>query len=412
MTEGNLFEVLGVTPSAGLDEVESKFVEYVRERIQSIAENFDESSVKAEEDALRALHEQFFKFSMVWAAAEIKKPRDANDNPDAAKIKKKARTMIESMQGQIIEFALCYMQINRFSTLLRDEIRAAEIRSGGTQARDVKWTSDAGVILARQKKQRREMMLDLKRMTVARDVLGKVEENLILMRRAASGLYGADKIESLMLKFISALRVADVKKAQAALKFMADEKKKFTTDAKGQAELAAALDAAGHAIITLVDTNREALASTEEGKFLLRPVESDMAFNSHVRELRKIRAFLAKYHLPYMEYKLDGLNHLKEKLMVVGSLDSLMVLYRRLLAGLVQPLPEMRDVRLYESEVVEKAAYLIETQFSEIPKILERARETVQEFRQNNADVAESAALDQLQEINIDSADGAIASGG
>ena len=109
---------------------------------------------------------------------------------------------------------------------------------------------------------------------------------------------------------------------------------------------------------------------------------------------------------------LDGLNHLKEKLMVVGSLDSLMVLYRRLLAGLVQPLPEMRDVRLYESEVVEKAAYLIETQFSEIPKILERARETVQEFRQNNADVAESAALDQLQEINIDSSDGALASGG
>ena len=412
MTEGNLFEVLGVTPSAGLDEVESKFIELVRTRIQAVAASFDESAVKAEEASLRALHEQFFKFSMVWAAAEMKKPREAADHADAAKLKKKARTMIESMQGHIIEFALCYMQINRFSTLLRDEIRAAEIRSGGTLARDVKWTSDAGAILARQKKQRRDMMLDLKRMASARDVLGKVEDNLIIMRRAATTLFGTDKVETLMRKFISALRIADVKKAEAALKFIAEEKRKFSTDAKGQAELANALDAAGRAIIALVDANRDIIASTEEGKVLLRPVESDMAFNGHVRELRKIRAFLAKYHLPYMEYKLDGLNHLKEKLMVVGSLDSLMILYRRLLAGLVQPLPEMRDVRLYESEVVEKSSYLIETQFSEIPKILERARETVQEFRQNNADVAESAALDQLQEISIDAQDAAAASGG
>ena len=122
MTDSNLFEILGLSPSATLDAVEAKFIETVRARIQEVATSFDEESVKAEEQALRSLHEQFFKYSMVWAAAEMKKPRENPDHADAAKLKKKARTMIEAMQGNIIEFALCYMQINRYGTLLRDEI--------------------------------------------------------------------------------------------------------------------------------------------------------------------------------------------------------------------------------------------------------------------------------------------------
>ena len=127
MTDSNLFEILGLSPSATLDAVEAKFIETVRARIQEVATSFDEESVKAEEQALRSLHEQFFKYSMVWAAAEMKKPRENPDHADAAKLKKKARTMIEAMQGNIIEFALCYMQINRYGTLLRDEIRAADL---------------------------------------------------------------------------------------------------------------------------------------------------------------------------------------------------------------------------------------------------------------------------------------------
>lgn len=411
MTDSNLFEILGLSPSATLDAVEAKFVEAVRARIQEVAASFDEESVKAEEQALRALHDQFFKYSMVWAAAEMKKPRETPDHADAAKLKKKARTMIEAMQANIVEFALCYMQINRYGTLLRDEIRAAEVKAGGNLAKDVKWTSDAGVLLARYKKQRREMMLELKRMADARSILAAVDEKLVLMRKGCAALYGADKTEPLMRKFISALRVADMGRAESALKAIAEEKRKFSTDAKTQDQLAAAIDAAGRAIIALVGPNTALLASSEEGKIFLRPVESDMAFNSQVRELRKIRAFLAKYHLPYMEFKLDGLNHLKEKLMVVGSLDSLMVLYRRLLAGLVQPLSDMRDVRLYESEVVEKSAYMVEGQFAEIPKILERAREIVQEFRQNNTEVSESAVVDQLQEITVDSVEESAAGG-
>lgn len=411
MTENNLFELLGVSSSASLDEVEAKFVDAMRTRIQNVASSYDEDAVRVEEQNVRDLHEQFFKFSMAWAAAEMKKAREGADHSDAIKLRKKARTMIESLQGNIVEFALCYMHINRYGTLLRDEIRSAEVRTGGTQVRDVKWTSDAGVILARYKKQRRDMMADLRRMMAARTILTGIDEKLNLMRRACTALYGAEKSEALMRKFVSALRVGDMDKAAAALKFIAEEKRKFSADAKTQDQLAAAFDAAGRAIMADITPNYVLLDSGDEGKLFLRPVESDMAFNGHVRELRKIRAFLAKYHLPYMEFKLDGLNHLKDKLMVVGSLDSLMVLYRRLLAGLVQPMPEMRDVRLYESEVVEKAAFMIDGQFAEIPKILERARETVQEFRQNSAEVADSAEVDSLQEISVDDPEAAVAGG-
>lgn len=397
----SFLEALGLMPGAAIDLVESKFLEVVRARIQLVAESYDEDAVQAEERTLRLLHEQFFRSCMLWAAEELKKPRDKDakpDHADALKQKKKAREMLTAMQGQIIEFALCYMHINRFTTLLRDEIKRAEVKAGGTLAKNVKWTSDAGIVMARYKKQRQELLDTSARMAGMRDVLTVVDNDLATMRRTLSVLFGADKAEPYMRKLVAALRTSDFARAQAALVEIADAKKKFGADAAAQSEL----DGAAQRVIATVQKHAAALQSGEDGKLFLRPIETDVAYNGLVRELRKIRAFLAKYHLPYMEYKLDSLHHLREKLMVVGSLDSLMVLYRRLLTGMVTPMPDMGAARLYEGEVVEKADYMLSGQFQEIPKIKERAAEIVDEFRQNNDEVAASASIDDMEEMLIE----------
>lgn len=388
-------------PGMSLDAAEAQFLAVVRDRIQSVAENYDEARVKEEEESLRALHREFFQFSMHWAAAELKKPRSTPDHADAAKQKKNARAQIEALQGQIADFALCYMHINRFTSLLRDEIRRTEGGSADMAGKKIKWTSDAGVMMARYRKQRRKLLADTARLREAHTVLESLDNALNTIQGAIGGVYGADKEEPFMRKIVSALRTGDMNRAAGAVREITETKRKFGIDQKAQEQQAAALATALASAVALVAKNAAALASGEENKLFLRPAEADIAYNGYVQELQQIRAFIVKYQLPYMEYKLDSLHHLRDKLMVLGSLDSLMVLYRRLLAGLVAPMTDIKDVRLYESEVVEKARYLLEGQFQEVPKIYERALETVQEFREGTGDFAEMAAQADPDEVAV-----------
>lgn len=399
----NLAVALGLPPEAAPDAVEGKFLDIVRARIQSVAETYDEAAVQAEETTLRALHTEFFRFMMLWATAEMKKPQDHKDHPDAAKQKKRAKTLIESLQQNIIEFALCYMHINRFTTLLRDEIRRAEIKMGGPAPANVKWTADTGLVINRYRKQKEILLHDLQRFADVRDELAAVDADLLAIRQLLIALFGsAEKAEPYMRRFVASLRTAEFKRARNAVREIAEAKKKFGLDQKTQDQQVAMLEAAAARIIDIIEKNQKKLASRDDGKLFLRPVEADLAYNANVRELQKIKGFLAKYHLPYMEYKMDTLFHLKEKLMVVGSLDSLMVLYRRLVAGVARPLPDIREVRLYESEVLDKTSYMLEGQFQEIPKILARAYETVQEFRDSNRDFEQTAALADFHEVAVD----------
>ena len=52
-------------------------------------------------------------------------------------------------------------------------------------------------------------------------------------------------------------------------------------------------------------------------------------------------------------------------------------------------MPEIKEVRMYESEVINRVSYLLEAQFQEVPKIMERANETVKEFRDGCKDFEE-----------------------
>src|SRR5690606_25146897 len=101
----------------------------------------------------------------------------------------------------------------------------------------------------------------------------------------------------------------------------------------------------------------------------------------YVKELEKIRGFLSKYYLTYMQHKYSTLRHLKDKLLVVGTLDGLMSLYIHLIEGIIRPLGDIKDIRLYENEVVDRARYVVEMQAPEVETILKRAHEAVQEFR-------------------------------
>ncbi len=99
-----------------------------------------------------------------------------------------------------------------------------------------------------------------------------------------------------------------------------------------------------------------------------------------MKEIARVKATMAKYYRPYMHNKIDAMDGHRDKLQLVGLREGQVILYRRLLAGLARPLTELKDLRGYESEVLEKVKYLINYKFAEVPVIRARAEETLNEF--------------------------------
>ncbi len=398
-TAAGFLQTLNLPDGKDINLIERRFLDLVKDHIYAVAESYDEEQVAREEDWLAEFHNSFFQYAGQWITEQMLARGDEAEHPEALKLVTTARGAIEALQKNIIAFSQCYMHINRFMTLLRDEIRREEIKVGAIP-KNVKWTSDAGVIIARHKKRKKQIIEDNRRMRESRDLLEKIEGDMMVLRKSISTLYGKETGETYARRIISSLRTSDFKKARKAVQDLLSTKAKFSLDLKGSNEAHKNLEETATRLIDTISAQVKVLQG-HDNKLYLRPIETDMAFNAQVQELRKIKSFLAKYHLPYMQYKLDSLFHLKDKLLVVGSLESLLTLYKRLIMGIVGPLKTIRDVRLYEHEVLDHISWLLNGQFQEVPKILERARETVSEFRESRKEYEELEKM-SLQEVAID----------
>ncbi len=383
MTLHPFLETLGFDKPADIDSVERRFLDVVKDHLQNVSTSYDEAEVKAQEAWLRDIHNRFFQYALEWVLEESRQHK-AQPGPEAIKLKKQAREIMGDLQKHMIEFACCYMHLNRYVTLLRDEMRSEEERLGAAN-KDTKWTSDTGTMVARYNVQKRHLTDAAARMKKAGPVLAVVDNSVSDMRLILTKLHGADKTELLQRSLIAALRTKDFTRARKALKDIVET-------AKTPAD-ASALDQAGQSIIATCEQHH-ALFVSHEDRLFLKPSETEQAYNAYMRELARIKAILGKYYRPYMQYKIEILFHLKDKLLVIGSIEGQTILYRRLLTGFAQPLAEMKDLRSYESDVLDKIKYLLNGRFQEVPVILERARETVSEFRSGADEFRDIEKLD------------------
>jgi hypothetical protein len=114
-----------------------------------------------------------------------------------------------------------------------------------------------------------------------------------------------------------------------------------------------------------------------------------------------------KYSMPYMEFKLGTLSHLRDKMMVIGSLENLMTLYRKMLSGLIRPLADMGAVREYESTVINRTRYLQNNFFGEVPVIIRESAKVVEEFRVLQRDYHKNVAQAEIEGVDLGDDDGA-----
>src|SRR5690606_23557383 len=115
---------------------------------------------------------------------------------------------------------------------------------------------------------------------------------------------------------------------------------------------------AGEAYIAFLEKHQEILRAGGK-KLYLKPAEVNILKDENNREIEQKQVSTRKYFRAFLSYQITSLQYLRTKLLVLGSLGSLMTLYIRLLRGIAEPLEDVKAVRLYESEVIEHVSYLL-----------------------------------------------------
>lgn len=368
--------MLGLEPGTEISNAASIFLEQVKEYMNSAQASPSAAHIKAEEGALLMLYKNFFGYALEWAAQERQKTAKQPNHPDALNLKKKATEALNDLQDNIIKFALAYMRLNRAMSFVQDELNTYE--NSGEKDKKIKWTSDTGILLLRYRKERKVLIESNKRLSQGIKILEEKEKHLEALEQNLQRIFG-DKIEDHLRPYRSALRSGDFDKAEKSLKAMANAKRKFSLDKKAEELALETVQKEGSIYIEVVKAAQEELRAPD-GKLFLKSKEMSVTIAAQDREIEQKSMYISKYHQPYMEHKLNSLRHLKEKLLVVGSLESLTTLYIRLMRGMAQPLADIKEVRRYEEEVIGHVYYLLGGQFQEIDNIERWNIETIQEF--------------------------------
>ncbi len=383
MNSKNLAQMLGLEPGTEISNAASVFLEQVKEFMNSAQANPSEAHAKAEEGALTMLYQNFFGYALEWAGEERKKTAKQPNHPNAKDLKTKATEALNDLQDNIIKFALAYMRLNRSMGFVSDELNAYE-KTGIEGDKNIKWTSETGTLLQRYRKERKALSEANARLAKGIKILEVEEKYLDVLEQNLQKIFG-DRSEDYLRSYRSALRSADFDKAEKSLKTIANAKRKFSLDKKAEEAALQTVQKEGGAYIKAVKEAQDNLRA-QDGKLFLKSKEIGVAVAAQDKEIKQKNMYITKYHQPYMEHKLNSLRHLKEKLLVVGSLESLTTLYIRLIRGMAQPLADIKAVREYEEEVIGHVHYLLSGQFRETDSIERWNVEAMQEFSDSMED--------------------------
>lgn len=380
---------LNLTPENDISNAASSFTDVIKGYVRTIQDNASMKNMERENEILNALYKAFFEYSVSWAAVERGKSIKIENHPEAAKLKKTAADALDDLQKNITRFVLAYTHIDRCSGYVHNEMQKNEHKFTGDN-KNFKWSSDTGTVLRRYQKERNELRASHAILSEALKALEAADVSIEDLGSASVKIHGKTDGPKLITSLRSNLRMGEFANARKVLAKMTDSKKKFTLDKKAIEHSINTIKTKGEVLVSTLEKAQDHLRSPD-GKLLLSVAEINVVLSSQQREIEQKSKYIDKYHQPYMENKLKSLGHLREKLLVFGSIEGLTTLYMRMMRGMAQPMPEMKDVREYEAEVINNVNYILKGQFQEISNIEKWTDEAMSEFYEAMAGFEEAA---------------------
>lgn len=375
MGEQSLLQLIGLKNNADLSAAGTRFIENIRQYINVVENNPSEKNIEKENTEITVLYRSFFPYSIEWAEKERQKYQSTQNHPEAGKLKDKGSAAIKDLQDNIIDFSLCYMKIHRSMGLINTEMK----RLPESDEEEASWKGDLAAVLAKYRKERDDLIASNAKLSQCYQILTDINSQRSEVEKCATELFGEELAHKTLSTYRSNLRVGDFAKARKGLKNVEKQKKKFSFDKKKTAQKEETIKKSGEAYIACLEQHHEILTGGGN-KLYLKPSEVSIIRDANDKELERKEEFIRKYFRPFLNHQIKKLKYLRTKLLVVGSLESLMTLYIALMRGIAEPLTEIKAVRIYESEVIEHVSYLLDGQFQEMKNIEERVEEILQEF--------------------------------
>lgn len=372
----NFLVLMKLKPGADLSNAGSRLLEFVKALIQSAQEKTEDSYSAASKKSLETIYRSFFAYAAQWAGEEKAKHLGAQDHKEAERLKNKGTQAVSSLEDNIIAYAQCYREIYRSIGLILLEHQKYAGRRDGEK---IKWNTGDVETLHRYFLEKQELETRENYLQEAFGKLGGIESAFTDFREQLKKALGEKNVEDNIRPVRAALRKADFALAHKKIAGIGQKSGALSFSKSGKEKNIGDIKSAAEKYIKAVEDNADFIRS-EDKRLLLDRDEVKTALDSTSSDIQKKNAFIAKYCIPYIEHQIRRLSHLREKLLVVGSLDSLITLYIRLFRGLARPLKTIKEVREYESGVIENVIFLITGQFKEIERINERNADIMEEF--------------------------------
>ncbi len=348
MAEQQIAKALGIGEGADISDTASIVMKKIRQYIAASKASGDVSKASVENATLEKFYNVFFTQSSSWANLQKAKMSHIETHPDTQSLRKAAKPMKEKLKKRLLDAGLCVMQLDRVEGYMRKQVDAYVAEAG--QGQKMQWSSDSDKILEKYVTEYHALVASNAELSKAVAALEDIDGSL-------DALPG-----DVQTKVLRHLRSRDFDKA-----------KDVVSGAKDDARTAA------QTYIHAVEAKQAVLVGRDE-KLYASLKEPRLIMDNQTKEIEQKKDYIAKYTKPFMEHKIDQIDHLKNKLTLVGSLDHLMTLYVQLVRGLVEPFQGLPEVREYEANVLNKIKHMLDAQFQEIDVIFERQKEILDLF--------------------------------
>ena len=351
----------------------AKFIKILSEKIQ---EKPTEVNAQINRQVIDALYAGFFNYAKEWSKTEKAKHIIRKDDPNADSLRARGQEVINALEENIVNFTHCYLEIFKVLGQTLIEMERYALPQVGEK---INWTTADVDSLHKHYSEKEALLEVIAHMKKAIPILEEAKKHYDAVEKEGRIIFGEEKYDPEIRPVRSSLRKQEFDLAKKKLDKIAAPRKGGFAFGKKQEGNIETFKSHARALIGVLEQNAESL-SGQEGRLLLKPDEAHNAIKVAQEAIERKDVYLVKYRIPYIENHVKRIHHLRDKLLVVGTLDSMILIYVRLFRGFAEPLEDVKAVRQYEADVVENIQYMISGQFQEVDNIRERNEDMLKEF--------------------------------
>jgi|GEM_PF-4350649 len=372
---------LTLTPEVCPLNVRSDFIEQVHVAMSLVQEDSLLQNLEAHQVALQEYYRVFFAYLRDWVSHEQKKHAHFESVPDFRTLQDTVGSIQKRLEDNIINFSCCAMSLF-YSKGTLSAYRKMYDSECQTSLKKIEWTKASSRMLRQNLSERKKLLDSTTNLAIGLRVLEGFESSHGALHDLVEKVASKKTAQNLTKSLRVVLRNGDFKKGQDMIATL-DRPKGLFVGPKKELSFENSVMSLASYVETLKNNVNYLKADAELDKIFLSAQELKVVLIARLKELETTEEFLRKYWTPYIDHVMRSFSLLQEKLSVIGSFETLLTLYIQMVRGIAQPLQDMKDIREYETNILDKVQFLLNTQFKEIENIQRLNNDDIQNFHKN-----------------------------